>query len=390
MLVPDLLPELDPRTLLVVDGVEVLRGEDAVQRARPALDRTLGEALEQAADEGRVGAHVAVEPLRLVAELEGRELRQGGVRRGVEAEHQIGTGRLQRRDLRSHVGVAGRVALGLHDLLVEVLLETLLAVGPEVVVLEEQADLRVGHVLGDVLADHLALALVVGLPAEGPRQLLRVLAPLQRPGGDEQVGNALVVEEVHDRAVGRGAQPADHGEDLVLEDQLVGDRARLRGVVAVVADEVLDLAPVHSAGRVHVVEVGLGAGGDLAVARSRDTGQREVATDLDRVVGDPDGAAAALGTAPPQAARATAATPAVARTPSLLSLVCVAVFIGLLPSRWSRPRSEQCEWSYDERGGAAAPPAGAGSRRSRAVRRARRRPSPARRRAGPAGRRGCR
>ena len=186
------------------------------------------------------------------------------------------------------VGVAGGVALRLDDLVAEELLDALLGVLAEVVVLQEEADLGVGHVLGDVLADDLALDLVVGLPAEGHRPGLGVVAPAERAGGDEEVRHLLVVEEVDDRAVGGGAEGADGREDLVLEHQLVGQAAGLGRVVAVVLDGEVDLAAVDPAGGVDEVEVGLRAGRDLAVAGGGDAGQREGAADRDRVVGDAD------------------------------------------------------------------------------------------------------
>jgi hypothetical protein len=95
------------------------------------------------------------------------------------------------------------------------------AVLAEVVVLEEQTDLGVRELLGDVLTDDLPLALVVGLPAERVRVGLRVVAPQQGAGGDEQVGHALAVEEVHDRAVRRRPQAAADREDLVHHDHQV-------------------------------------------------------------------------------------------------------------------------------------------------------------------------
>ena len=59
------------------------------------------------------------------------------------------------------------------------------------------------------------------------------------------------------------------------------------------------LRPLIAALRVDVVEVGLRAGGDLAVARRRDAGQREVAADRHGVLGDADvgGAGAAVAAA---------------------------------------------------------------------------------------------
>ena len=247
VLVPDLLEQLGPGVGRVLDGREVLGGEDAVEQLVAVGHLALGEPVEQRADQRQVGADVGVEPLRVVLQAQRGELAERGVRRDVEAEHEVGAGGLELRDLRADVGVARDVADLGDDLLLEELLRALGAVTAEVVALQEQADLGVGEVLGDVLADDLALDLVVGLPAEGPRVLLG-LVPRQRAGGDEQVGHLLLVEEVDDRAVRRRAEAAEQAEDLVLQHELVDDLRGVGRVVAVVAESVLDLAAVDATG----------------------------------------------------------------------------------------------------------------------------------------------
>ncbi len=281
---PHLLPQLRPRVVGVLHTGEVLGGQRPVERAR-TLDRALGEPGQQRPDQRRVGTHVAVDPLRLVPDLHRGELAQRRVGRHREPDDQVGARGLQRADLRGDVVVGGRVPFGGHDLVVEVGAHPLLPVPAEVVVLQEQADLGVRVVLGDVLADDLRFDLVVALPTEGLRVLLR-LVPHQRPGGDEQVRDLVVLEEVQHRAVGGGAEAAEHREDLVLQDQFVDHLAGLGRVVGVVPEDVVDLPAVDAAVRVDVLEVRLRAGGDVAVPGGRHTGQREVPADRDAVLGD--------------------------------------------------------------------------------------------------------
>jgi hypothetical protein len=78
----------------------------------------------------------------------------------------------------------------------------------EVVALQEQADLRVRELLGDVLADDLALDGVVGLPAEGVG-VLSGWSHSRAPEETNRSGHLLLVEEVEDRAVRRGAEAAE-------------------------------------------------------------------------------------------------------------------------------------------------------------------------------------
>ncbi len=94
------------------------------------------------------------------------------------------------------------------------------------------------------------------------------------------------MQEIEHRAVGGGAKPADHREDLVAQHELVRHLAGVGGVVGVVLVEVLDGAAVDAALGVDEVEVRLGAGGDLAVAGRGDSREREVGTHGHRVGGD--------------------------------------------------------------------------------------------------------
>ena len=112
--------------------------------------------------------------------------------------------------------------------------ESLDEVLAELVVLVEVADLLAGEVRLDVRAEDLALDRVRRLPSEA----LRVLraAPAVAAGLDEQLRHLLRVEVALHRQLRRRAERADVGEDVVLQDELAGQRGRVRRVVPVVED----------------------------------------------------------------------------------------------------------------------------------------------------------
>ena len=122
---------------------------------------------------------------------------------------------------------------------------------------------------------------VVGLPAERVR-LLAAVVPAGAAGRDEQVRHLRRVQVVHHLAVRRRAQAAPDREDLVLQHELLDDAHGLGRVVAVVLVDQVDLAAVHAAVCVHVVEVRLRRRRDLAVARRGRAGQRLVRADQHR------------------------------------------------------------------------------------------------------------
>ena len=206
-----------------------------------------------------------------------------------ERRHDLGAGRLDLGHLRADVGVARLVRDPRHHrLLRHVHVQAGRAVGAEVVVLEEVGDLLALEVVGDVLPEDLALDEIVRLPAERVRMLLDVV-PAAAAGGHEDVRHAGRVEVVDDLGVGRRAEPAEDREHLVLQHELLGHLDRVDRVVAVVAHDHLQLAPVHAAVGVDVLEVGVDGARDLAVAGRGGTGEREVAANRDRGGGDAGG-----------------------------------------------------------------------------------------------------
>src|SRR5262249_62321573 len=96
----------------------------------------------------------------------------------------------------------------------------------------------------------------------------------------------LRVEEADRRQVGWGAEAVEDRVNAVLEDQLVDVADGLGRVVAVVEECVLDLRTVPAAVGVDVLEVGVGRGRDLAVARRGRSRERLMAADEDLVCGD--------------------------------------------------------------------------------------------------------
>ena len=198
-----------------------------------------------------------------------------------ERDHDLGPGRLELGHQRGDRGVGRVVGLLGHDLLGrDLVVQALDAVLAELVVLVEEADLLALEVVLHVLAEDLALADVVELPAEGLGQLGRVV-PALAARGDEHVRHLLAVQERRYGQVGRRAQAVEDRVDVVLEHQLADHARGHRRVVLVVEVLVDDLAAVDAAVRVEVLEVGVGGGRDLVVARCGDAGQRLVAAEGD-------------------------------------------------------------------------------------------------------------
>ncbi len=145
--------------------------------------------------------------------------------------------------------------------------------------------------MGDRLAEDPRLVVVRGLPAAGPRVLLRVREH-RGAGRDQHLRHLASVHVRPDRLVDRRPERADQREDLVLLDELPRQLDGVRRVVTVVVVLEHDLAAVDAAlavgalARVDVREVRLHRGRDRSVERRR-AGQREGPPDRDRPGGDP-------------------------------------------------------------------------------------------------------
>ena len=181
--------------------------------------------------------------------------------------------RLDARDQRPELPVGDRVLVLLGDLDAELrrgLLEARRERLAEVVLQRQQDD----PLLLEVVADELRAAATLHLADAGGTE--RKVARLGDVGMDRVGRDVRDPVLLEDRRRGaRGARVTARHRNLhaVLPDQLVGDRHRLLGLALVVVHDELELAAVHAAGAVKLLDRELGAElGGLAVGRGG-TGQ---------------------------------------------------------------------------------------------------------------------
>ena len=149
---------------------------------------------------------------------------------------------------------------------------------PEIVVHGDHRDLHLAELVGDELRGALALRRSKQNAAERPVSLL---GDVGMHGVSGDIGNAGLLEDGGGGAGRRRVASGNRGHDLVLADQLVGDRHGLIGLVLVVVDHELDLLAQHAALLVDPVARDLRADRRrLAVGGCR-TGLRRVEADLD-------------------------------------------------------------------------------------------------------------
>jgi hypothetical protein len=184
------------------------------------------------------------------------------------------------------ISFPGRVA--------EPVLEALEVVLAVVVVLVQDTDLRVRHVLQQVAGIDDTLRVVTRLVSHRPREVRRIV-PLRGAGGQEQVRHLLLVHVLVDGGVARRSERVDERRHLVLLDEPSNRLDHLRRTIGVVIADVVDPPAVHAALLVDFLEEGadraakgaIGGGGtavragvpdlDLArgLARARRRGQRQ-------------------------------------------------------------------------------------------------------------------
>ena len=207
---------------------------------------------------------------RVPAEPRGRDERLNRLCREREDDECVRAGRLQLRDLRRDGDVGHDVALGPHDL-PGVRAEPALQPGeqllPVLVVLVEDADLRVRVALGDETPVDGSFALEARQQPHRPRRLRVLVADRGRAAADEQLRHLLLVEVARDCDRLLRADRVEDREDVVALDELLRLRDRLRRVVLVVLELVDDLPPVDAAVGVDVGEVRLRSGQDRLVRR---------------------------------------------------------------------------------------------------------------------------
>ena len=153
----------------------------------------------------------------------------------------------------------------------------------EIIVLVKNTDLLARIVLQDVFGVDASLDLVAGLPANGPREILRVV-PLGRARRNEDLRHLLGIHVFVDRAVGRRTQRIEDQKHLVAFDQLACLLDGFRRAIAVVIGNEIDLAAVDAALGIDLVEIGFLGLADGRVGRRRPRIGHDVA-DLDLGVG---------------------------------------------------------------------------------------------------------
>ena len=128
------------------------------------------------------------------------------------------------------------------------------------------------------------LGAVVGLPADGPGEMLGI-APARRAGGDEQLRHFHVIHVFLNRGVARGAERREDQEHLVALDQPARLLHGLRRAVGVVICDEIDPAAVDAAIVVDHPEIGAHRLADRGIGRRRAAVRHDVAN-LDFRVGD--------------------------------------------------------------------------------------------------------
>ena len=153
----------------------------------------------------------------------------------------------------------------------------------EVVILIHHADGLAGIVLQDVGGIDPGLDLVVRLPADRPRKILRVV-PFGGAARHEHLRHLLGVHVFLDRGVARRAQRIEDQQHLVGLDQLARLFHGLGRIVAVIIGNEVDLAAVDAAFGIDLVEVGRFGLADGGVGGCRARIRHDVA-DLDLGIG---------------------------------------------------------------------------------------------------------
>ncbi|MEY9756805.1 hypothetical protein ABIE73_004200 [Bradyrhizobium yuanmingense] len=140
-----------------------------------------------------------------------------------------------------------------------------------------------GFLLHQPLRVDLRFALVGGLPAHGPGEVLRVV-PLGGAGRDEELRDLLGVQILLDRTVRGRPERVENDQHLVALDQLANLLDGLWRRIAVVIGDEVDLAAVDAALVVDHLEIGFFGLADDAIGRRRTAVRHDVA-DLDLGIG---------------------------------------------------------------------------------------------------------
>src|SRR5258707_10453523 len=138
----------------------------------------------------------------------------------------------------------------------ETVLEAPQKIFPGVIILIKHRDLLVRPFLHQELRVDPRFALIAGLPAHGPGELLR-LAPLCRARADEQMRHLLRVHVFANRRIARCSERTEDQQNFVSFDELAGLLYRLWRAVSVVIRNEIDLAAVDATFGIDFSEIGL-------------------------------------------------------------------------------------------------------------------------------------
>ena len=211
----------------------------------------------------------------------GREFRR------CDVEEDVGTGRLQRHNLGVDRRFTRLVALfadnhGLR-LGAKAILEAFHVVLSVIVVLIQDGDPPVRHLLQDIFRVNPALGLVAGLPSHRPREMLGIV-PFRGAGGHEQLRYLFFVHVAVNGGIGGGSKRVEDQQDIVVFDQLARLFERLWRAICVVVGDEIDLAAVDAAFVVdHLEKCRLGLA-DRGVGGGRAAVRHDIA-DLDFAIG---------------------------------------------------------------------------------------------------------
>ena len=228
---------------------------------------------------------------RLPADIRHFADRHGGEFRGVGIVEHIRAGGLQLQDLRVDRRVRHLIRQRLDHHLVELIAQAVLqavdVVAAQIVVLIQDADLRVGLMRQDVFGIHLSLQPVARLKRDAPGVVLGIGDEHRRAGAQPDIGHFLLVDIFADRGIRRSTDGLEQDGDLFILDQLADDLDRFRRAVAVIQGNQVDLAAVDAALFIDHLEISRLGGGYLPI-HAGGAAERSALTDLDLGIGNTD------------------------------------------------------------------------------------------------------
>lgn len=148
------------------------------------------------------------------------------------------------------------------------LLEGAQEIAAEIVVLVEDADLRIRLHAHDMLGEDARFGRIERQARHGPFVVLRIV-PFRRAGVEQQLRHALGIEIFVHGSLRRGAERAEQGQHFLLLHQPPRGFNAFRRAVGVVHGQELYLAPVDAAQFVQHLEIGFADTAEHAIKRTR-------------------------------------------------------------------------------------------------------------------------